>query len=128
MLESIQNALSGHLTSIIVSIVAIVAAKYVRQLFLVIEQKFAVDIDDKIEDMIAKLTKKAIRVVFQTFVREKKKANEWNLDTKKEALHKAFDLVAKDAKRMGVDSYLFRRNVIKEIEGELVNVKNENKK
>ena len=124
MLESLQQGLANYGVSIAVTIIGIVAVRYMRKLFLVIEDKFNIDIDDTVEKMLCHMVRKAIRIIYQTFIKDMKKIEGgWNKDTKQEALHKAYDLVKLEADRVGLGKYVEKRNVLNDIESELVNVK-----
>jgi hypothetical protein len=127
-MDFIAEALKSHATSIVVSIIAIVVARYAKRLINLVEERFAIDIDDKAEQMILHLVRKSIRIVFQTFVKDKKKTGKFDKTSKKEALHKAYDLVCLEANRMGFESFLDKKDIINDIESELVKVKNEAKK
>jgi len=78
--------------------------------------------------MILHLVRKAIRIVYQTFIKDEKDGDRWNSETKIEALHKAYSLVQQEARRSGLTSLLGDRDIINDIESELVKVKNKGKK
>ena len=126
ILENIQSALSNHFVSIAVTVIGIIVARYVKRLLEVIEVKFNIDIDDKAEKYIMHIVRKAIRIVWETFVKDKKKTGKFNTTAKKEALYKAVDLISAEARRVGLSDYLDKRDIINDVESELVKVKNFN--
>ena len=127
-MEQLVQALQGHAISIIVSILGIVVARFVRRLLLIIEEKYSIDIDNQVEKYIGHITRKAVRVVYQTFVKDLKKEGKFGLKEKKEALIKSLDMVYSEAKRCGMMSYIKNRDLVKDVESELVKVKNEGKR
>ena len=127
-MDFIKEFLTQHALTVVVSIVGIFAARYVGKLINIIEEKFSIDIDDRAEQFIQDLVNKSIRIVYQTFVKEKKKAGDWNSVSKKEALMQAFDLIQTEVRRKGLEYHVKDRNFINDIEGALVKEKNENKK
>ena len=127
MLDAIINGLTAHVTGIVVSIIGIVLARYAKKLMNTIETKFHIDIDDKVEKMLMHLVRKAVRAVYQTFVKEQRKLNAWNDVTKIEALHKAYDLVSLEAKRIGLNDYIGKKDILADIESELVKIKDKSK-
>ena len=127
ILDQIQALLTSHLAGIIVTIIGIILARYAQKLMSLIEEKLGIEIDDKAEQYILHLVRKSIRIVWQTYVKEKKRAGEFDVNAKTEALYKAADLVAHEARRSGFGSYLDKKEIINDIESELVKVKNDNK-
>ncbi|MBU2346610.1 MAG: hypothetical protein KJ888_20665 [Gammaproteobacteria bacterium] len=127
-MDFIKEFLTQHALTVVVSIVGIFAARYVGKLINIIEEKFSIDIDDRAEQFIDELVKKSIRIVYQTFVKEKKKAGNWNDVSKKEALMEAFHLVQTEVRRKGMEYHTKDRNLINDIEGAILEEKNANKK
>uniref|UniRef100_A0A6M3JD25 Holin n=1 Tax=viral metagenome TaxID=1070528 RepID=A0A6M3JD25_9ZZZZ len=127
-MDFIKDFITEHILTIVVSVIGIFAARYVSKLIKIIEQKFHIDIDDRAEQIIKDLIKKSIRVVYQTFVKQKKKDGDWNSVSKKEALMESLNIIQNDIRRSGLTDYIKDRNLIYEIESELVKEKNKNKK
>ena len=127
-MDFIKEFLTQHALTVVVSIVGIFAARYVSKLIGIIEEKFSIDIDDRAERFIQDLVKKSIRIVYQTFVKEKKREGEWNYASKKEALMEAFHLIQNEVRRKGLEYHVQDRNLINDIEGAILEEKNANKK
>ena len=127
-MDFIKEFITQHALIVVVSIVGIFAARYVSKLIGIIEEKFSIDIDDRVERFIEDLVKKSIRIVYQTFVKEKKKAGTWNAVSKKEALMEAFHLVQNEVRRKKLEYHVQDRNLINDIEGAILEEKNANKK
>ena len=123
MFDMIKEAATNHAIGIGVSIVGVIVAKKLQKVLTAIEDKFNIDIDDKAEKFILHMVRKAIRIVWQTYVKEKKRADEFDGTAKKEALFKAYDLVVAEGRRMGFEDYLDRKVIVHDIESELVKVK-----
>jgi len=128
LMDFIKDFLTEHALTVVVSVVGIFAARYVSKLIGIIEEKFSIDIDDRAEQFIQDLVKKSIRIVYQTFVKEKKKEGDWNAVSKKEALMTAFDLIQTEVRRKGLEYHIKDRNLINDIEGAVLEEKNANKK
>ena len=124
LLNTIQGALSSHLAGIIVAVICIIVARYLKRFMELIEDKFNIEIDDKAEQYLMHIVRKAVRIVWGTYVKEKKKDGSFDATAKKEALYKAVDLISAEARRVGLADYVDKKDIVNDIESELVKVKN----
>jgi len=123
MFDMMKEAITNHAIGIGVSIVGVIVARKLQTIFKLVEDKFNIDIDDRAEKFILHMVRKAIRIVWQTYVKEKKRDGEFTGTAKKEALFKAYDLVVAEARRMGFEEFVDKKAIVHDIESELVNVK-----
>ena len=127
-MDKLLGTLQSWGVEIVLTILGIVITRILHGLVVKIERKYSIDIDDKTEQIIMHIIRKGIRFTYQTFVKDCRETDTWTKTTKKEALNKCIDFVQNESRRMGLGDALLSRNLVSDIEGELVKVKNDSKK
>lgn len=128
MLKEMLTAIANHMVGILVAIISVIVARYLKKGFELVEDKLSIEIDDKAEAYVLHIVRKAIRHTWQTYVKEKKKKGKFGKKEKKEAVGRAVTMIGNEARRSGFGDYIDSREILSDIESELVKVKNDSRR